>query len=282
MNERSSQNRESANRTVTLSRPVVGDEHLNAFGSAVQFSILRDLCLEAGAEGRVDPVEATASALTYARLAASIGGAPEAVAAATLLVDNARGAATAGAFVAAQASLREAAVRYQVAAEAGSDSAAERLSGVLSDPLYCAPTLEQTKLFDGIESMFRAAALGDCDMLVSMVDGSLSIFDLRSLVAAEQFARLAASDGKRASAMALVTALCFRARWEHQPGGNIARGAWAVAEALSIAHAYAAEGDQDASRRAASLADGTPPAMFALVAQTFPPALIYRNAEGEA
>lgn len=285
VNDEQSRPQDSQNDLAVLSCPIVGDEHLNALGSAAQLSILRDLCLEAGEEGHVTADEATQAALTYARLAASIGAAPEAMAAATLLMDRAQDAAAAGAVSAAEAFLQEAALRYYAAASIGDTDAQARLLGVLSHPLYREPTTAEVEQFFSINAMLRDGALGDRGALRAMAYGSIMNTDamgLRCIVTAEQFTRLAASDGTRLSAMGLVAVLYLRASWEAQSGGSIAHGATAAAEAISIANAWALEGDQEARSRCGMMVEHLSPAMFALVAQQFPTALFYRNFEGVA
>lgn len=285
MNEEQGGRQDSHNDLAVLSRPIVGDEHLNALGSAAQLSILRDLCLEAGDEGHVTADEATQAAITYARLASSIGTVPEAIAVATLLVGRAQEAEAAGAVSAAQAFLQEAALRYLAAANAGDIDSRARLHGVLSHPLYREPTAGELEQFFRIDAMFRDAALGDRGALRAMAYGSImntEAMGLRCIVTAEQFTRLAAADGTRLSAMGLIAVLYLRAAWEAQPGGSIQHGATAAAEAISIANAWAIEGDEEAHTRCGMMVEHLSPAMFALVAQQFPTALFYRDFEGVA
>lgn len=284
MNEEQGERQDSQNDLAVLSRPIVGDEHLNALGSAAQLSILRDLSLEAGHEGHVTADEAFQAAITYGRLAASIGTASEAIALATLLMGRADEAAHAGAIGATQAYLQEAALRYAQASGAN-PVALDRFNGVLAHPLYRAPTDDEIVQFQQIDALHRDAALGDKDALRAMASGAIMAIDtsgVRSVVAAEQFMRLAASDGTRLSAMGLVAVLFLRACWEEQPGGSVEHSAWAAAEAISIADAWAAEGDESARERCALMVQHLSPKTFALVAQIFPAALIYRDFEGVA
>jgi hypothetical protein len=181
--------------------------------------------------------------------------------------------------------MQEAALRYLSAANAGDSGAHSCLYGVLSHPLYREPTAAETEQFFRIDAMLRDAALGDRDTLRAMASGSImntEAMGLRCIVTAEQFLRLAASDGTRLSAMGLVAVLYLRAAWEAQPGGSIEHGAAAAAEAISIANAWALEGDQEARTRCGMMVEHLSLAMFALVAQQFPTALFYRDFEGVA
>lgn len=230
------------------------------------------------------PDEAFQAAITYGRLAASIGAAPEAVALATLLRGRAEEAALAGAISAAQSYLQEAAVRYLDADSMGSVVAAERLSAVLAHPLYREPTTAEVEQLRRIDALQSEGARGDRSALRAMATGSIMAVDrlgVRSIVDAEQFMRLAAADGTHLSAMGLAAVLYLRACWEAHSGSE-EHAALAAAEAISIANAWALEGDLQARDRCASMVQNLSPALLALVSRLFPPALFYRDFEGVA
>ncbi|MBB3692492.1 hypothetical protein [Sphingomonas sp. BK580] len=264
-------------------RPVVGDEHLQAFGSPAALSILRDMCLEAAQEGRASADESIAAAVVYARLAAAVGGAAEALALGTLLLDRAIEAAQHGASEPATLYLQEAAARFGHAAKCGITEAAERYVDVLRDPAFTPPDDDTARLLVAIEGLHHDAANGDDGAIAVMVRGCLNggeVCRARRLVEAEQYARLGAASGTPGSALRLVDVLFVRATDPCNAHETAEVRSWWVVEAISIAHEWSSVGDATATVECLRMVDELPADVRALAATAFPPTLTYVEPEG--
>lgn len=252
---------------------------LAAGGSRAAQIGLVDLAIAAGASGQMRQIESLMAAETWARLASSVGEAPEHRALVGVLLARAEFEASRGAVDMTGWYVGEAKRVLKLLAALGdpdANAAIEELGG--RDRQHPEPDAV-------LMANLTKAANGDFDALATLFDdayaliGSPACEPLEAFTACELYARLGASQGDSGHIRRLAGIMLKRAEWEHNEG-SAELAAAAVSDAVSLLTILVDAGDTAMAPWLSLVVETAPRNCVVKAAATFPTVLRFIDPEG--